>query len=100
MDQQLGRGRNLLQAWGFTVTDERRRTMFERINVVTRIEHHNLDSCPCEACREERKRRSLPSKHLPGNHILRVPPSVAYLLGYFSRRNPHGSLARELKQSG
>ena len=31
---------------------------------------------------------------------MRVPPSVAYLLGYFSRRNPHGSLARELKQSG
>lgn len=68
--------------------------MNEKIHVVKRVEHHLLDTCPCDECSVERECRTLqyPSK----NRILSVP--TAYTMGFIKRRSEGGSLARQLRK--
>jgi len=64
------------------------------INIVTRVEHHLLCSCPCEECIKERQRRE---SRAPTNHLIKhLKSDAAFVLGFISHRNAHGSLAREL----
>jgi len=68
----------------------------DEINVVTRVEHHLLCSCPCEDCVRVRAQRE---QRVPTNNLIRyVKPTVAFALGYIPRRSTHGSLARDLMQ--
>lgn len=64
---------------------------------VTKIETHYLPLCACEACVQERERRSQVDDPTP-LHVKHISPAVAFLLGHIETRNPHGSLARELMQ--
>lgn len=62
---------------------------------VIKVEHHCLDSCPCEACSAERERRG--TSDVPTDPSLRkMTVDAAYLLGLMSHRLPDGSLARKL----
>lgn len=63
------------------------------IHVVYKEEHHNLLTCPCEACDKERLRRK---KKSPSDSHLSIPPSTAYLFGLIPSRQSEGSLARKL----
>lgn len=73
----------------------------DEVHVVVREEHHLLASCPCTHCELERERRN---REDPTNHLIKtLPVEAAYILGFISRRNPHGSVARDLmirKQGG
>jgi len=60
---------------------------------ITRIEVHDLDSCPCLECGQERARRT--SAH-PAESSLRIIPLEAATALRLIIRRPAGSLAREL----
>ncbi len=63
---------------------------------VTREEHHWLPTCPCEECVGERERRSARRGPARQDHILLVPPAVAFAIGLTDRMSPAGSVARML----
>jgi len=67
----------------------------DEINVVHRIEHHVLRSCPCVACVAERERREPSSPNSP--RVKNLPVSIAALLGYI-KRSPEGSVAAGLQK--
>jgi len=67
----------------------------DEINVVHRIEHHVLRSCPCVACVAERKRREPSSPDSP--RVKTLPVSIAALMGYI-KRSPEGSVASNLHE--
>ena len=60
----------------------------DEVNEVTRIEYHNLLTCPCRECEEERRRRR--------GHVV-MKPGVARALGIIKSDRPNaGSVAREV----
>ena len=63
------------------------------IHIVNKVEHHWVKTCPCDACKEQRKRMTTAS---PPPHVKSMSVESAHLLGFLRRRSPHGSLAREL----
>ncbi len=63
---------------------------------VVKTEYHAWRVCPCQACQSERERRAPANPSLPGSRLTRLSADAAYLFGFIRRRNPHGSLAREL----
>lgn len=65
----------------------------DEILVVEKVEYHLWKTCPCQACRLERKGREPSGSFTP---IKRLSVSAASLFGYLPCRNPHGSLARQL----
>ena len=61
---------------------------------ITTTEHHSLNTCPCCRCAVERERRGL---NVPPRTPLKIMSvDAALLFGYLPRRNPCGSLARQL----
>ncbi len=63
---------------------------------VNRIEHHYLPTCPCAECHSERSRRGM--NHVTDSRLRSVPLNVAYVLGFFRKRSPLGSVARGLME--
>jgi hypothetical protein len=69
--------------------------MSSDVNVITRIEHHLLSSCPCDDCKSERRRRTGTSSQ----HI-KLKPKEAYQLGIINKLTPEGSKVRQIMKSG
>lgn len=72
------------------------------INLVHRIEHHVLSSCPCPQCEDERKRHNQSGADGTPvqSHLKRMSVAAAHVLGYIKRRSPAGSVARGLMHRG